>query len=585
MIFINRSKIKKSIAFKFFLPIFTLLTVGFLIILWVISSAVEKEAVNYVASESIRKGQELVVDLEANYLNDLESFKKNNYSTERYETVVNLLDKFKGESYLYLYLTYLDDDGNYKYLVDADYVSNPQEDVEFSELFELVEDVDYIPNVYETGEAGYFNSISEDDVWGKTISAYLPVKNDSGDIVSVLGIDSNLDVIYSLRNRLLQNFIFCMSLLIIGVLMVIIFSFNNINKKIIKIGIYMDSVGHKDLSKDLILDGEDELDKLGKTSYESVRGLSSILNLIRGLVKGTSSSIITTNDRIDEFSEGYKMIQDAVSSTSDKIEDITASSQEIVASTEEISSQISRINVSCVSLAKNIEEITSSNKEGTLAVRELNSTIDYTQKHIKSSLINNINYISDSMMTIVPTIMSVTDIASQINLLSLNASIEAARAGKSGAGFSVIAEEIRRLSTETDMIAKEIISNINKLNSDISATQEVTKVVEDYLVKQQDKAVFVDEMFSSIYETLTHFAETFESFKYQVDFIDEAKESLLLAVQNISTNSEETYGSIEEIRNIIATKENDIKVIKDLLNDLNVEMDSLSSKVSEFKTE
>ena len=79
MIFINWNKIKKSIAFKFFLPIFTLLTVGFFIILWVISSAVEKEIVSYVASESIQKGQELVVDLETNYLDDLESFKKNSY--------------------------------------------------------------------------------------------------------------------------------------------------------------------------------------------------------------------------------------------------------------------------------------------------------------------------------------------------------------------------------------------------------------------------------------------------------------------------------------------------------------------------
>ena len=143
-------------------------------------------------------------------------------------------------------------------------------------------------------------------------------------------------------------------------------------------------------------------------------------------------------------------------------------------------------------------------EDGFSKVKEVISNIEAIRDSSKdvSGLINKLGHSSHKIGEIVGLI---TSISSQTNLLALNAAIEAARAGEAGRGFSVVAEEIRKLADESNESAKSIVAMVhdNRLNAEmaIKSVDTVAKIVEKGVEKALDVGKSIDGVIANINES------------------------------------------------------------------------------------
>ncbi len=157
----------------------------------------------------------------------------------------------------------------------------------------------------------------------------------------------------------------------------------------------------------------------------------------------------------------------------------------------------------------------------------------------------------------------INEIASQTNLLSLNASIEAARAGEAGRGFAVVADEIRKLADQSVKAANEIKDIVTDIQNKTQNTALTAKQAEDIVESQTVALHKTVDVFEEINNHVEKLANNLDIISIGVKGIESAKEDTVDAISNISAVSEETAAASEEVS---TTANNQIGSVENLSN-------------------
>ncbi|MBR4718718.1 MAG: hypothetical protein IKP31_00590 [Lachnospiraceae bacterium] len=329
--------------------------------------------------------------------------------------------------------------------------------------------------------------------------------------------------------------------------------------------------------------GKDEIGQMQLATSTLTRKLRDIMGRSNAMAREVSSAgneLASSSDQasqasgqvtvaVDEISQGAVSQAESVEHAAGNTNDIGNDIEIIAGNVEQLDSYAESMKINCDEAMDALNKLLSQSREVQESVREIGQTIDSTNGSAKD--IHNF-------------VAAITAIASQTNLLSLNASIEAARAGEAGRGFAVVAEEIAALAEQSNQSAQEIGRIVDQLLQDASASVDVMARLNESFESQSVQMEATRDNMESMAQGVVSVAESADAIAAKIEGLTGAKDTLVGIVSDLSAISEENAASTEETNASMQELNATFSIINDSANNLQGLARELQDIISYFKS-
>jgi len=349
----------------------------------------------------------------------------------------------------------------------------------------------------------------------------------------------------SMNNLMIFSAIVMLSILLVYVSVNISLN-KGIVKPIIKITTHIDRLANGDLSmEELMLKSTGEL-KVLNDSANSLQGqLKSIITELKDSSSELKESSFAMSESADEIHIAMNEIANAVNNISETVSDQAKSTQEandVVGTNDTIVKESRMVTNNLIQSSKEIHNIS---MDGAGLVNQLYAVTEDSMSAF-DSILNNIHMIEESSARIGDASKIIEDISDQTNLLSLNASIEAARAGGSGLGFAVVAEEIRKLSEGSRNSVALINKMITELRQNVKKANEQSIVVKAAVEQQYHGVSITKDKYNQIVSQIKGMNENISVLGGIQDKMQECCNRMVDNIHDLSATAEENAATSEE---------------------------------------
>ena len=437
------------------------------------------------------------------------------------------------------------------------------------------------PEIWEQVKAGNDYKASGVEIQGEKYYVYYsPVYSDDGEILGMaFSGERQSTVDNSVAGTLMNLFIISGVLLVLCVGIMIVLAFRIRRPLMITSG-YIERVADGDLS------GRPECSSVVSEVKTLINASTSLADKLGGIVTEVDEHAGILDDRMASLNalaeanststNQIRQVMDDLSSTAVTLADNV---QSVNAKVNEMGGNMSAINSEAVTLNDNSDKMNRAGQNVSESMT-LVLTSSHTASDIIAQLIEQVNETNKAIASINEAVELISDITAQTNLLSLNASIEAARAGQAGRGFAVVASEIKQLADQSSQGAdsiKNIADNIlEKSNRSVILTGRMKELAEQ---EQTDignaKESFdilnrIIEENAAIAQTVMDKTKNLEALK--LDIINSVSELSAISEENAASN-EEVTARVTEIAESVNRISEDTQTVRKVSSDMKELMD------------
>lgn len=372
----------------------------------------------------------------------------------------------------------------------------------------------------------------------------------------------------------------------IVVLIAIIISFimgRRLMRPLVKVSTIIEDVANGNIEADfsVVKESNDEIGLIIEKMKELTQSLGSIVGKIRNSSDTMSSNSYELNDTSSQTLAANNEISKAVEDVAEGSTGMAASISKINENLLEMSNETKDINAS-------VDEI----KNQTVAVQDSSKIMNDKIKSMQDSshkMDEGISAISKRIETVNTTVDKVSnivsvieEISSETNLLSLNASIEAARAGDAGKGFAVVAQEIRVLSDNTNTELENIKQIISSLVEECRYCVQASGTIVEDNAKQKEEIKAVLDEFGSLDEQIQKTAEKADEIEELVTAMIELNDDITKSSNSLTDVSAANAAATEEMNANIEELNAMMNGVSEMAGHMNDESDGLKEALSFF---
>ena len=333
-------------------------------------------------------------------------------------------------------------------------------------------------------------------------------------------------------------------------------------------------------------------------------------------------SLTTRQDEIGKLANALEFLQEhlnnLINSISYNAETLAASSQQLTATSEQSAITSNEISTTITEIASGAGNQAQQTQEGSVSVEELGSLIDNNISRVADlgNSTNDVDVLVNDGLTMMTKLAEITDtgskqteqveknilktkestnriseasaliasIAQQTNLLSLNAAIEAARAGDAGRGFAVVADEIGKLAEQSAATTKSIDEIINELKKDADSTVAAMKQSRIINQEQNDIVLQTEDKYRQISDAMQVASAAVTAINDASLLMQEKKNQVSDIIQALSSVAQENAASTEQASAAIEEQSASIEEISASSESLALLAQDLKEQIAQFKT-
>lgn len=386
-------------------------------------------------------------------------------------------------------------------------------------------------------------------------------------------------------NGILNSLVVLFGIIIVALAILTVVVVESIIRPIKKVSGQLGEIADGNLLVELPADediGRDELGDMQRSTKNLAKKLAAIIGKSKRAAKEVddqsrelADSAVQANNTSGQVTEAVSEVSKGAVSQAESIEkaamdtsDIGDNISDITNSVEEMDRCAADMKTSCDKAMSALNTLIRQSESVTASVKEIGDSITSTNNSSKE-----ISQFTDA----------ITDIASQTNLLSLNASIEAARAGEAGRGFAVVADEIRQLADQSADSADKIKAVVERLLSDSQSSLNVLDKLNTSFSEQVTQLDITRSDMESMSESVDNVKATSDDINNRIKALDKAKNGLTEIIADLSAISEENAASTQETNASMEELNATFTIISDSAEKLQELSDDLAETISYFK--